>query len=205
MLAGVAAYHEQTAGVIRPTMSDLAHGQSPSGLLLACADSRVMPSMITHSGPGDLFTVQNVGNLVSGTSTLAAVQYATSVLHVPLIAVCGHSGCGAMKGLLDGVPTDIPDGALGDWLKGGASSLEAWVDGHPAGRAGARDGFGRNDCLAMVNVAVQLDRLRELGVDAELMGLFFDIPTAGVLVYDADAQEFRPHDRAGDGLPVLRG
>jgi carbonic anhydrase len=205
MLAGVAAYHEQTAGVIRPTMSDLAHGQSPSGLLLACADSRVMPSMITHSGPGDLFTVQNVGNLVSGTSTLAAVQYATSVLHVPLIAVCGHSGCGAMKGLLDGVPTDMPDGALGDWLKGGASSLEAWVDGHPAGRAGARDGFGRNDCLAMVNVAVQLDRLRELGVDAELMGLFFDIPTAGVLVYDADAQEFRPHDRAGDGLPVLRG
>ncbi|MEK6441113.1 SulP family inorganic anion transporter [Pseudonocardia sp. T1-2H] len=205
MLAGVAAYHARTAGAIRPTMSGLAHGQSPSGLLLTCADSRMMPSMITHSGPGDLFTVQNVGNLVSGTSTLAAVQYATSVLHVPLIAVCGHSGCGAMKGLVDGVPTDMPEGALGDWLKGGASSLEAWVDGHPAGRAGARDGFAQNDCLAMVNVAVQLDRLRELDVDAELMGLFFDIQTAGVLVYDADAQEFRPHDRAGGVLPVLRG
>jgi carbonic anhydrase len=186
-------------------MSGLAHEQSPSGLLLACADSRMMPSMITHSGPGDLFTVQNIGNLVSGTSTLAAVRYATSVLHVPLVAVCGHSGCGAMKGLLDGVPTDMPDGALGDWLKGGTSSLEAWAGGHPAGRAGARDGFPRNDCLAMVNVAVQLDRLRELGVDAELMGMFFDIPTAGVLVYDADAQEFRPHDRATAAVPVLRG
>ncbi|MCW0216560.1 MAG: bifunctional SulP family inorganic anion transporter/carbonic anhydrase [Pseudonocardia sp.] len=209
MLAGVAEYHRRTAGAIRPTMSGLAGGQSPSGLLLACADSRVLPSTITHGGPGDLFTVQNIGNLVSGTSTLAAVQYATSVLHVPLIAVCGHSGCGAMKGLLDGVPTDMPDGALGDWLKGGAPSLDAWLGGHPAGRAGARDGVAQNDCLAMVNVAVQLDRLAELEPDVELMGLFFDIPTAGVLLYDADAQEFRPYrgiggaDGADGVLPAL--
>ncbi|MEU7817420.1 SulP family inorganic anion transporter [Pseudonocardia sp. NPDC049154] len=197
MLAGVRAYHRETAEHVRPTFSGLAGGQSPSGLLLACADSRVLPNMITHSGPGDLFTVQNVGNLVHGTGALAAVQYATSVLRVPLVAVCGHSGCGAMKGLLDGVPTDMPDGALGDWLRSGRPSLDAWLAGHPVGRAGAEAGFEQRDCLAMVNVAMQLDKLRELGVDAELMGLFFDIRTAGVLVYDADGRAFRPHDSVG--------
>jgi carbonic anhydrase len=202
LLAGVGAYHRETAEHVRPTFSGLAAGQNPAGLLLACADSRVLPNMITHSGPGDLFTVQNVGNLVSGTGALAAVQYATSVLRVPLVAVCGHSGCGAMQGLLDGVPTDMPAGALGDWLRSGRPSLEAWLAGHPAGRAGAEAGFEQRDCLAMVNVAVQLDTLRELGVDAELMGLFFDIRTAGVLVYDADARAFRPHDVAASRLPA---
>jgi carbonic anhydrase len=205
MLAGVRAYHRETAEHVRPTFSGLAAGQSPSGLLLTCADSRVLPNMITHSGPGDLFTVQNVGNLVSGTGALAAVQYATSVLRVPLVAVCGHSGCGAMQGLLDGVPTDMPDGALGDWLRCGRPSLDAWLAGHPTGRAGAEAGFAQRDCLAMVNVAMQLDTLRELGVDAELLGLFFDIRTADVLVYDADARAFRPHDLVGSRLPAALG
>jgi carbonic anhydrase len=196
MLEGVRAYQRDTAAHVRPTMSGLAGGQAPSGLLLTCADSRVMPSMITSSGPGDLFTVQNVGNLVQGTSAAAAVQYATSVLRVPLVAVCGHSGCGAMQGLLDGVPVDMPDGALGDWLRGGRPSYEAWAQGHPAGRAGAEAGFAPVDQLAMVNVALQLDALRAMGVRAELMGLFFDIRTADVLLYDADARAFHPHDRA---------
>ncbi|WP_214369421.1 SulP family inorganic anion transporter [Pseudonocardia sp. H11422] len=194
MLAGVAAYHERTAGLLLPTLRELAGGQAPSGLLLSCADSRVMPNVITHSGPGDLFTVRNVGNLVAGTSVRAAVQYATTVLRVPLIAVCGHSGCGAMRGLLDGVPTDMPDGALGDWLKAGAPSLRAFRDGHPVAAAALRAGYGEAEALAMVNVALQLDVLRAQGVDAELMGLYFDIPTAQVLVFDAAANEFRPLD-----------
>ncbi|MFR9802875.1 SulP family inorganic anion transporter [Pseudonocardia sp. RS010] len=210
MLAGVRAYHRETAEHVRPTFSGLVGGQNPAGLLVTCADSRVLPNMITHSGPGDLFTVQNVGNLVHGTGALAAVRYATAVLRVPLVAVCGHSGCGAMQGLLDGVPADLPDGALGDWLRSGRPSVEAWLAGHPAGRAGADAGFAPRDCLAMVNVAMQLDKLRELGVDAEPMGLFFDIRTADVLVYDAGARAFRPHDSvdpgAGARLPAaLRG
>ena len=103
ILAGLAAYHRRTADDIRPTMSELASGQSPSAMMITCADSRVMPHMITHSGPGDVFTVQNVGNLAGGQGTAAAVEYASTVLDVPLIAVCGHSGCGAMNGLRSGV------------------------------------------------------------------------------------------------------
>ncbi|MCF7548403.1 bifunctional SulP family inorganic anion transporter/carbonic anhydrase [Pseudonocardia sp. WMMC193] len=199
MRAGLLAYQQNTAERVRPTMEGLAAGQNPSGLLLTCADSRVLPSMITQSGPGDLFTVQNVGNFVSGTSTLAAVQYAEEVLRVPLIAVCGHSGCGAMNAVLGG---DRPRGALDDWLRNGEPVAQAWVEGHPAGRAAQRDGFGQADSLAMVNVALQLDRLRDMGVRAELMGLFYDIKSAGVLVYDARTRVFHSHERAFAQLPA---
>ncbi|NWJ75167.1 hypothetical protein HX744_32445 [Pseudonocardia sp. ICBG1122] len=92
---------------LRPTMTGLADGQSPSAMMITCADSRVLPHVITHSGPGDVFTVQNVGNLVVGPGTAAAVEFATGTLDVPIVAVCGHSGCGAMQGLLAG-------GASGD-------------------------------------------------------------------------------------------
>ncbi|MGH3616357.1 MAG: SulP family inorganic anion transporter [Pseudonocardia sp.] len=191
MLAGVAAYHAQTAGGLRPALVELAAGgQTPSGLLLTCSDSRVVPNVITHSGPGDLFTVQNIGNLAAGTSAWAAVQYATEKLRVPLVAVCGHSGCGAMRALLDGLATDADGGALGDWLRAAAPSLEAFRAGHPVGSAALADGFGEAEALAMVNVALQLDALRTAGVDSELMGLYFDIPTARVLVLDEQA--FQP-------------
>ena len=189
LLAGVAAYHADAAEQIRPTLEKLAHGQEPKGLLLCCADSRVQPNMITRSGPGDLFTVQNVGNLVAGTSMRAALHYAREILRVPLIAVCGHSGCGAMRGLLDGVRQ--PGHPLGDWLASGAPSLAALRAGHPVGKAALAAGYGEVEALAMVNVAQQLAALRSQGVDAALVGLFFDIPTARVLVLDEDVQEFR--------------
>ncbi|GAA4545901.1 bifunctional SulP family inorganic anion transporter/carbonic anhydrase [Pseudonocardia xishanensis] len=199
MRAGLTAYHRDTAEHVRPTMAELASGQNPSGLLLTCADSRVLPSMITSSGPGDLFTVQNVGNFVSGTGTLAAVQYAEEVLRVPLIAVCGHSGCGAMNAVLSG---GRGRGPLDDWLRNGEPTMQAWIQGHPAGRAASRDGFPQADCLAMVNVAMQLDRLRDMGVEAELMGLFYDIKSAGVLVYDQRDRVFHSHERAFAQLPA---
>lgn len=191
MLAGVAAYQKHTAELLQPTLHRLASGQSPSGLLLTCADSRVVPNVITHSGPGDLFTVQNVGNLVAGTATHAAVQYALTELRVPLIAVCGHSGCGAMRGLLAATGRH-PRGPLDQWLRSGAPSLHALRAGHPVGRAARAAGHNEVDALAMVNVALQLDQLRRHGARAELMGLFFDIPSAQVLVLDRDTGRFQP-------------
>ena len=188
ILAGLAAYHERTADEIRPTMSELASGQSPSAMMITCADSRVMPHMITHSGPGDVFTVQNVGNLAGGQGTAAAVEYAGSVLNVPLIAVCGHSGCGAMNGLRSGAAGQ--QGELGTWLLEARSVLRAWERGHPVAHAAAAEGFCEVDQLAMVNVAMQLEMLRAKDTGAELMGLFYDIATARVLVLDGETQRF---------------
>ncbi|MFC7469100.1 carbonic anhydrase [Actinomadura keratinilytica] len=88
--------------------------------------------MITSSGPGDLFTVRNVGNLVPvpGTesaddSVAAAIEYAVDVLEVRSITVCGHSGCGAMQALLNAPPAEgEPATPLGRWLRHGLPSLD---------------------------------------------------------------------------------
>ncbi|GAA1090023.1 carbonate dehydratase [Streptomyces javensis] len=109
LIGGVSAFQRHTAPLVREELARLAReGQRPSQLFLTCADSRLVTSMITSSGPGDLFTVRNVGNLVpppgtddSCDSVGAAIEYAVEVLKISSITVCGHSGCGAMQALLD--------------------------------------------------------------------------------------------------------
>ncbi|MGC5412386.1 carbonic anhydrase, partial [Streptomyces sp. DT225] len=104
-------------------------GQRPSQLFITCADSRLVTSMITASGPGDLFTVRNIGNLVpppdaekGDHSVGAAIEYAVDVLGVESITVCGHSDCGAMNALLGAAP-EAPDTSLRRWLRHGLPSL----------------------------------------------------------------------------------
>jgi len=82
------------------------HGQKPKALFIGCSDSRVVPTLITNSLPGELFVVRNIGNLVAPFqpdseyhATAAAIEYAVDSLEVENIIVCGHSDCGAMKAL----------------------------------------------------------------------------------------------------------
>jgi carbonic anhydrase len=91
--------------------AQLSKGQHPGVFLLTCADSRVMPELITQSKPGDMFTVRNVGNMMPEYRTdyeqsesslpppseMAALEFAIKALDVKNIIVCGHSDCGAMK------------------------------------------------------------------------------------------------------------
>src|SRR5689334_9868584 len=97
-----------------------AAGQSPQTMVIACSDSRVDPQMIFSAGPGELFVVRNVANLVPpympdaafhGTS--AAVEFGVRVLGVRDLVVMGHALCGGVQGLLNGVPP-----AAGDFVAG---------------------------------------------------------------------------------------
>ncbi|APA97929.1 SulP family inorganic anion transporter [Nocardia seriolae] len=195
IVAGVAAYHRSHAHVMRPHLGVLRDGQEPDSLFVTCADSRVVPNVITSSGPGDLFTVRNVGNLIprdaQDSSMEAALIYALDKLDVRSVVVCGHSGCGAM-GALHG---ELVTGSrLDDWLAHARPSLERFRLGHPVATAARAAGFGPIDQLGMVNVAVQLETLYahpvvRRGVEERgvvLSGLFFDIATARVVEVTVD-------------------
>ncbi|MDX3228371.1 SulP family inorganic anion transporter [Streptomyces sp. ME19-01-6] len=187
LLGGVSAFQRHTAPLVREELARLAReGQRPTQLFLTCADSRLVTSMITSSGPGDLFTVRNVGNLVpppgSGDacdSVGAAIEYAVEVLKVGSITVCGHSGCGAMQALL-GSAMPAPSGGktppaaqpmtqtpLVRWLRHGRPSLARMERIGRLGRGevalGDRPVADELERLALVNVVQQLDHLMAHG------------------------------------------
>ncbi|MFJ5077480.1 SulP family inorganic anion transporter [Streptomyces sp. NPDC088553] len=168
LASGIGKFQRNTAPLVRDELARLAReGQTPSQLFLTCADSRLVTSMITSSGPGDLFTVRNVGNLVplpgeeSGDdSVAAAIEYAVEVLRVESITVCGHSGCGAMQALLNAGPDDPPT-PLRRWLRHGRPSLERMASRrHAWARISGRLPADAVEQLCLTNVVQQLEHLR---------------------------------------------
>ncbi|MCK5780336.1 MAG: carbonic anhydrase [Psychrilyobacter sp.] len=107
-------------------------GQHPGTLFIGCSDSRVIPGLITGTKPGDLFTIQNVGNFVAPYkpdedyhSTASAIEYAVSVLKVDDIIVCGHSHCGAIKSLYKDLGEDCDLIHTNKWLELGSEAKKA--------------------------------------------------------------------------------
>ncbi|WP_067186190.1 SulP family inorganic anion transporter [Microtetraspora niveoalba] len=195
LLKGAQEFQRRTAPLVRPLLTRLARGQAPSHLFITCADSRIVPNIITASGPGDLFTVRNIGNLVPrhraaphDDSVMASIEYAVGVLGVRKITVCGHSGCGAMVALLGEIPAapaefDSGFPALRGWLRHGRHTLARFVASEST-----EDDAGPLDRLCRVNVIQQLENLRShprldallRSGELELSGLYFDIGSASV-------------------------
>lgn len=89
----------------RDLFHTLAEGQAPQALFITCGDSRIVPDLITQTSPGELFICRNAGNIVppygsTAGGVSATIEYAVVALGIPSIIVCGHSDCGAMKGIL---------------------------------------------------------------------------------------------------------
>ncbi|MGW6905646.1 SulP family inorganic anion transporter [Streptomyces sp. NPDC054940] len=204
---GISAFQRNTAPLVRGELARLAReGQQPSQLFLTCADSRLVTSMITSSGPGDLFVVRNVGNLVplpgrerGDDSVGAAIEYAVDVLQVRSITVCGHSGCGAMQALLGSEPGGPPT-PLRRWLRHGRPSLERMSDGNrPWARLAGRAPADAVEQLCLTNVVQQLEHLRAhesvaraLRAGAlELHGMYFHV---------GEAQAYLLTEGNGDGV-----
>ncbi len=211
LVRGLSTFQRRTAPLVRGELARLAReGQRPSQLFLTCADSRVVTSMITSSGPGDLFVVRNVGNLVpppgveSGDdSVAAAIEYAVDVLAVRSITVCGHSGCGAMQALLGSRPSSPAVTPLGRWLRHGGPSLERLRDpGAPAPRLAGRAPADDVERLCLTNVVQQLEHLRAHEAVAralekgslELHGVYFHVGEAQAYLL-AEQEEVRVFDR----------
>ena len=135
--------------VLHHDLQTLSGAQDPYAVILCCSDSRVSPDIIFDQSLGNLFVIQNAGN-VNDTSVLGSIQYAIQHLKTPLIIVLGHTCCGAvtaahqnkkMKGPLKDLITQIDDnlvlnGNIEDSIKNHtlatARSLNATLEKHQA-------------------------------------------------------------------------
>jgi carbonic anhydrase len=210
LVEGLSSFQRDTAPLVRGELARLAReGQRPSQLFLTCADSRLVTSMITASGPGDLFTVRNVGNLVprpgaesADDSVAAAIEYAVDVLEVDSITICGHSGCSAMQALLN-TPPDGGQTPLRRWLRHGLPSLERMRSRHRTWvRISGRLPHDVVEQLCLTNVVQQLEHLRAHEAVARrlaegrlrLHGMYFHV---------GEAQAYLLTDEEEDALDVV--
>lgn len=106
LLQGVVQFQQKEFEDHSLLFEELKDKQNPHTLFIGCADSRIVPNLITQTMPGELFVVRNIANLVPPyrvsvdfAATTSAIEYAVVMLNVKAIVVCGHSNCGGISAL----------------------------------------------------------------------------------------------------------
>lgn len=196
LIAGIREFQRRLTPEARARFERLAYTQTPDCLFIACSDSRVVPSLVASTDPGDLFVVRNVGNIVPTLDSAperAAVEFSLMALGVRDVIVCGHSNCGAMRAALDrSLAPDAPH--LQGWLDQVRPSISR-LDLHGPGAD-----LPLHDRLSQLNVLQQLDHLRSFPEVRERIaagtlavhGWWFDIGRAEVQVYQEESGRFEP-------------
>src|SRR4051795_6759438 len=124
LLAGYKSFTNQRLPTEQSRFRELSErGQSPEVMVIGCCDSRVSPEVIFDVGPGELFVMRNVANLVpvyqpdSGAHGVSsALEYAVSVLRVKHIVVLGHAQCGGIRAFIDDIDPLSPGDFIGRWM-----------------------------------------------------------------------------------------
>lgn len=174
-------------------------GQKPETLFITCCDSRVVPTLITSTAPGELFIIRNVGNVVPAAAergalggNSAAIEYAVAVLEVSNVIVCGHTNCGAIDAILH--PERMAHlSYLPRWLAE-AERIPKIIEE----RYGNLQGEARMIAAVEENVLLSLENLRSFDVVAKrldegtlkMSGWVFKIATGQVFDYDPVSGQF---------------
>ncbi len=177
-------------------------GQKPQTLFIACCDSRSAPETIFDCGPGELFVVRNVANMVPPFepdgqfhATSAAIEYAVQVLKVKDIVVMGHGRCGGIQAALDpNFESLSPGDFIGKWMHMVKSAAEQ-IQSNDVMTAGERQ-----TALERVSIRNSINNLRgfpfvkaqEAAGKVKLHGAWFDISTGELWVMDKSGDFRRP-------------
>jgi carbonic anhydrase len=209
LLDGIIAFRATLTLAAQENFTKLALGQFPDAVFIGCSDSRSDPHHFASTNPGDVFVTRTIGNFVPANgaaaadpvsaSTLAVIEYALLQLRVSHIIVCGHSECGAMLALLNGIQLPPEDAAnaphIGAWLENGRRSLKRLEKGVDPN---LDQELLTHNQLSQINVLEQIDHLRlhplvrkrlEAGA-LQLHGWWFEIATASVYAYEEDKRRF---------------
>jgi carbonic anhydrase len=177
------------------------NGQHPKALFIGCADSRVMPSLMTGTAPGDLFVLRNVGNFVApyDPNTLLhasapGIEYAVTALKVSEIIICGHTHCGAIHSLF----TEIDNPSLihtKHWLTLGNKAKHFAV--LALGKDAEEEKLLR--LTEKLSVVSQIENLLTypdvkqglMNETLHIHGWIYDIESGEIEYYDPDAGKFK--------------
>ena len=206
LLSGVYKFKTEVYPQRKELFAELSASQSPRILFITCSDSRIDPSLVTQTEPGELFICRNAGNIVppherNAGGTTASIESAVGALKVKHVVVCGHTDCGAVKGAID--PTQLSAlPHMSDWL-GHTLAAVATVN--------ARHGCmheGHLSELTEENVILQLRHLMLHPAVAaavatqqlDLHGWIYDIGRGDIRVYDQRDQLWRTVEEVYTGF-----
>lgn len=205
LFEGAIKFQEEDFVEYQELYESLKKRQNPHTLFISCADSRVVPNIITNSDPGDLFVVRNIGNIIppytesnamrSGyLATTSAIEYALTILNVENIIVCGHSNCGACSAIFE-PPESLKNAPyVQKWLKLLEPAKQKVLAQNPSSRA-------KKIWLAeQINVELQLENLMTYPFVEEkfdrgelrVYGWYYIIETGEILNYNMIKREFKP-------------
>ena len=196
----------------RELFERLADKQTPQAVFMTCSDSRIDPTLLVQAEPGDLFIVRNAGNIVPPAGggaiggTIASLEYAIFGLGIRDVILCGHSNCGAMKGVLH--PETLDDmPAVRRWVSYAEPARRAVAEAHPDARdEDVLDLLVDYNVICQVRNILTYPRIRPLVVNAELelYGWVYDIPSGRVKGLDATGRRFVPLGGDEKGSPDER-
>src|SRR5436853_5369080 len=181
-------------------------GQSPETMVIGCCDSRVSPEVIFDAGPGELFVMRNIANLVptyqpdsAAHGVSAALEFAVNVLKVKHIVVLGHAQCGGIRAFIDKTAPLSPGDFIGKWM---AMFIK------PGEQVERRDHETMQDFTVRIEKAAVFRSLENLMTfpfvrthaergNISLHGAYFGVAEGSLFVLDQATKEFRSVENDG--------
>ena len=209
LVEGIHQFQNSVFSSKQRLFESLVCGQHPLALFITCSDSRIDPSLLTQTEPGELFILRNAGNIVPPYRAVeggeaATIEYAVSVLGVKDIIICGHSYCGAMSGLLDqSQVAKLP--AVRSWLCHAESTQRIIEENY----AHITDDDARLTAAVEENVLVQLEHIQTHPTVAaalarkalNLHGWVYEFETGQVFRYRSQDGQFIPLEETSFTVP----
>ena len=201
LLAGYASFMRGRYASERDRYGALAReGQRPQTMVIACCDSRAAPETIFDTGPGELFVVRNVANLVPPYepddrhhSTSAALEFAVQSLKVRTVVVLGHGRCGGIKAALDPEAEPLsPGDFIGNWMSLVSPAAAAMTDNAMLTTADRQTALERISIRYSIANLMTFPCVRILAEKGRLAlhGAWFDIANGELWVMDAATGDF---------------
>ncbi len=197
LVRGVQQFQKNVFGKQKELFEELAEGQNPEVLFITCSDSRLDPNLLTQSQPGDVFIMRNAGNIIpaygpTSTGEAGTIEFAVAALGIRDIIICGHSHCGAMKGVLKpNAVTEMP--AVASWLKHAESTQKIMWENYQH-----LDGEALLNATVQENVLAQIENIkthpvvaaRAMRGELNIHGWVYKFETGEVFAYDPKQEQF---------------